>query len=110
LKRGEVWVAASNEHYGSKPRPVVIVQADAFHGTESVVVCGLTTTGAEAVPLSRPEIVPSDGNGLQALSRVMVDKIVAVPRRRLGRCIGTLSDDEMARIERAIIVFLDLAG
>lgn len=110
MKRGEIWTAASAEHYAGKPRPVVIVQADAFDGTESIIVCGLTSSGPAAVPLPRPEIRPTEANGLLLPSRAMVDKLFTLPKRRLGRKIGVLAEDDMKQLSRAIIVFLDLAG
>jgi mRNA interferase MazF len=39
----------------------------------------------------------------------MVDKVTAVPRRRLGTLVGTLSTDELKGLNRAIFVFLGLA-
>lgn len=39
----------------------------------------------------------------------MVDKITTVPRGKLGERIGRLSDDDMARLARCVVVFLDLA-
>jgi mRNA interferase MazF len=40
----------------------------------------------------------------------MVDKITTVRRSKLGERIGRLSDEEMVRLGRAILVFLGLAG
>ena len=31
MKRGEIWTMAGGSGYASKPRPVVIVQDDAFY-------------------------------------------------------------------------------
>jgi len=39
----------------------------------------------------------------------MVDKLTAVPRRRLGWSIGSLTSGEMRALNRAIFVFLGLA-
>jgi len=39
----------------------------------------------------------------------MVDKLTAVPRKRLGRRIGLLAPDELRHLNRAIFVFLGLA-
>ncbi|HEX3665123.1 MAG TPA: type II toxin-antitoxin system PemK/MazF family toxin [Rhizomicrobium sp.] len=38
------------------------------------------------------------------------DKITTVPKSRLGTLIGRLGESDMARINRAVIVFLGLAG
>jgi mRNA interferase MazF len=40
---------------------------------------------------------------------MMVDKLTAVPRRRLGRRVGSLTSDEMRALNRAIFVFLGLS-
>jgi mRNA interferase MazF len=40
----------------------------------------------------------------------MVDKLTTVPRTKVGRRIGRLDDDDMLRLNRAILVFLGLAG
>ena len=40
----------------------------------------------------------------------MVDKLTTVPRAKLGARVGRLSDEEMVRLGRAILVFLGLAG
>ncbi|MGH8310855.1 MAG: type II toxin-antitoxin system PemK/MazF family toxin [Steroidobacteraceae bacterium] len=46
---------------------------------------------------------------MRAPCRVMVDKVTAVPRRRLGARVGTLSTDELKGLNRAIFVFLGLS-
>jgi len=75
---------------------------------ESITVCGLATTGPEA-PMARLEVMPSASNGLRERTRLMVDKIT-VPRKRLGRRIGTLDNEDVTRLNRAIAIFLGLAG
>lgn len=40
----------------------------------------------------------------------MVDKITTVPKKRLGTRIGRLDDEDLVRLNRAVVVFLGLAG
>jgi mRNA interferase MazF len=40
----------------------------------------------------------------------MVDKISTVPRRKLGTRLGRLDDVDVIRLNRAILVFLGMAG
>ncbi len=40
----------------------------------------------------------------------MVDKITTVPKTRLGDLIGMLDDQDVVRLNRALMVFLGLAG
>ena len=107
MTRGEVWTV-SGAGYAGKPRPAVIVQDDRFDATESVTVCIFTTDETEA-PLLRLPIAPSASNGLHDMSRLMVDKITTVGKKRLGERIGRLEDAAMMRLNRAIMVFLGLA-
>ena len=107
MKRGEVWTV-SGAGYAGKPRPAVIVQDDRFDATASVTVCVFTTDATEA-PLFRLPVTPSDRNGLRSLSRLMVDKLTTVSKERLGERIGRLDDEDVVRLNRAILVFLGVA-
>ena len=108
MKRGEIWTMAGGSGYASKPRPVVIVQDDAFTARDSIVVC-LITTDATDLPVFRVAVDPTEENGLKAISRLMVDKVTTVQRSRLGHRIGQLADDDLLRLNRSLLVFLGLA-
>jgi mRNA interferase MazF len=108
MKRGEVWTVAGGPHYAGKPRPAVIVQDDAFSDTASITICALTTAALSA-SLARVAIEPSPFNGLRVTSQIMADKVTSVSRTKLGRRIGRLSDGDMARLNRVLLVFLGLA-
>lgn len=109
MRRGQIWTAAAGSGYAGKPRPVVIVQDDRFDATDSVTVCAFTTDPTDA-PLFRLRVEPDDVNGLRETCSLMVDKVTTVPRAKLGQHIGRLSDEEMVRLGRAILVFFGLAG
>jgi mRNA interferase MazF len=107
VPRGDV-VVATGVGYAGKPRPCIVLQADAFAATDSVTVVLLTSETAGAPDL-RIAIAPAAGNGLAQPSWAMVDKVMTLRRDRIARTIGRLTDDEMTAISRAIIVFLGLA-
>jgi len=109
MRRGEIWTAAGGQYYAGKPRPIVIIQDDRFAATGSMTICAFTSDPTNA-PLFRLPIEPSAANGLKTTSRLMVDKITTVPKEKLGDRIGRLEDDDMVRLNRAIMVFLGLAG
>ena len=109
MRRGEIWTAAGGKDYAGKPRPVVIVQDDRFDATASITVCAFTTDPTDA-PLFRLPVAPDDVSGLRAPSRLMVDKITTVAKSKLGNRIGRLSDTDVVRLNRAMLVFLGLAG
>jgi mRNA interferase MazF len=107
MKRGEVWTVAGGKDYAGKPRPVVVVQDDSFDGTDSITVCAFTTDETQA-PLFRLLIEPNARNGLRAASRLMVDKITTVPKSEVCDRVGRLDDEDMVRLNLAMMVFLGL--
>jgi mRNA interferase MazF len=109
VSRGEIWTLAGGKDYASKPRPVVIVQDDRFDMTDSLTVCPFTTDREDA-PLFRLPVEPNEGNGLRTPSRLMVDKINTVTKTKIGVLIGRLADDDIVRLNRAILVFLGIGG
>lgn len=109
MKRGEVWTVSGGADYASRPRPCVIVQDDRFDETRSITICTFTSNSTDA-PLFRPLIEPRATNGLREVSRLMADKITSVPRTKLGKRIGHLSEADVLRLNRAVLVYLGLAG
>ncbi|HEV2641361.1 MAG TPA: type II toxin-antitoxin system PemK/MazF family toxin [Candidatus Elarobacter sp.] len=107
MKRGEIWTVAGGRGYVGKPRPAVVVQDDRFDATDSVTICAFTTDPTDA-PLLRIPVAPDERTGLREPSCLMVDKLTTVSRSKLGTRIGTLSDEEIVRLNRAIAVFLGL--
>lgn len=104
-----MYVAAARGAYTGKPRPVVVIQDDRFDATASVTVCPLTMN-AVAAPLLRLEVEPSEANGLAQASQVMIDKVTTIPRANVRERLGRLDDADVIRLNRAVIVFLGLAG
>lgn len=94
MRRGEVWTVAGGAAYAGKPRPAVIIQDDRFDANDSVVVCPLTTDSTSA-PMFRLPVASNARTGLRAPCRLMVDKLTAVPRQRLGTLVGALTSDEL---------------
>jgi mRNA interferase MazF len=88
VRRGDIYTAATRGAYSGKPRPVVVIQDDR---------------------LLRIPVQPSDTTGLAETSRLMVDKVTTVPRTSLTRQVGRLSDADLIRLNRALLVFLGLA-
>jgi mRNA interferase MazF len=109
MKRGEIWTVSGGQGYAGKPRPAVILQDDRFDATASVTVCAFTTDPADA-PLFRLLIGPKDRNGLKGSPRLVVDKITTVPMSRVRASIGKLDDEDVVKLNRAVLVFLGSAG
>ena len=109
MKRGDVWTVAGGPDYAGKPRPAVVLQDDAFDATASITICPFTSHAIDA-PMMRLPIEPSERNGLRAASQLMIDKITTVSKGKLARRVGRLSDQDIVRVNRAVLVFLGLAG
>jgi mRNA interferase MazF len=108
MKRGGIWTVAGGKDCAGKPRPVVIVQDDSFDATDSITICAFTRDETEA-PLFRLAIEPNARNGLRAPCRLMVDKITTVPKAKVGARVGRLDDEDILRLNQAVLVFLGLA-
>lgn len=105
MKRGEVWTVSGGSRCTGKPRPAVVVQEDRFAETESLTVCGFTTDA----PLIRLKIEPIARNGLKSTCRIMVDKFTTVSKARLGKTLRRLDNEDLLRLNRALVVSLGLA-
>ncbi len=108
MKRGDVVTVAVQGDYG-KPRPAVVVQSDLFNDTHpSITILPLTTTIVDA-PLIRLTVDPGRENGLTRVSQVMVDKVLTLPREKIGKPIGSVDEDLMVRVTRALSMWLGIA-
>ncbi len=108
MRRGDIWTVAGGKDYAGKPRPVVIAQDDSFDATDSITICAFTTDETDA-PLFRLPVEPNERNGLRAASRLMVDKMTTVPKIKVGARVGRLDDEDILRLNQAVLVFLGLA-
>ncbi len=108
MKRGEIWTVSGAPGFGSKPRPALIVQSDRLAGAQTVLACGFTTQPNFAVPF-RPWVKPTPQNGLDQPSNIMIEKLAAVSRTKLGERIGVLSEEDIDRVEQALAIVLGFA-
>jgi mRNA interferase MazF len=106
MRRGDLVAIALSGDYG-KPRPALVVQADAFDGLPSVTVLRVTSE-LHDWPLFRIIVEANRHTGLQQRSQVMVDKAATVPRSRIGQRIGRLDTDTMQAVSTALARFLGL--
>lgn len=105
MKRGDFVTAVVSGDYG-KPRPALIIQSDSFD-TPSVTVLLVTGTLLPA-HLARVDVHPTHQNGLRQPSQIMIDRVMTVPRARVGEVIGKLDLDTLDRVERQLMTFLGL--
>ena len=109
IKRGDVIVAAMAGDFGN-PRPALVIQSDLFNPTHSsLVICPITSHLLDA-PLFRLTLKPTSENGLKNESQLMIDKITAVKRERIGAKAGQLSAVQMTKVDEALRIWLGLGN
>lgn len=106
VRRGDLVTIAVTGDYG-KPRPALIVQADAFRALGAVTVLRLTSE-LHDWPTFRVTVQPSPENGLRQPSQVMIDRAVSLPREKVGAVFGRIDDDTMRTVSRTLLPFLGL--
>lgn len=107
-RHGEIWSVELGRD-SSRPGHALVLQDDAFGGTPTVTICPLSDRAVDA-PLLRPPIAYSAGNGRLVRTHLMIDRLGTVSKSRLRQRLGRLSDEELLPVNRAVLVFLGLAG
>ena len=112
IRRGDVWVANLNPGRGleiGKIRPVLVIQEDALTaiGTPMIIVLPLTTQVYPAFRHWRVTVESRDR--LLKTCQVVIDQPRALDTTRLGDGpLTTLTDEEMAAVERSLKAVLGL--
>lgn len=105
LKRGDVVVVSIPGEYG-KPRPAVVVQSDFLsRRSQAVIVCPVTSKIVEVEKI-RPRLQPDGRNGLRRASQVMSDKITTVHVRKVGPRIGSVTEQDLQKIDFSLSLVL----
>jgi|CXWL01.1.fsa_nt_gi mRNA interferase MazF len=108
LRRGNVVIAAERSDYGSKPRPMLIVQADKYLGrVDSLTICPITTTDTEA-PLFRIPVKATEKNGLEEHCFISVDKLMTIRVAKIKKVAGSVSEEVMRSVDEALRRWLEL--
>ena len=107
MKRGDLVTVALSGDYG-KTRPALVIQSNLFAAHPSLTILPLTSELRET-PIFRVRILPDPANGLRAPSDVMIDKLHTVAREKVRATIGTVSEEHLIEIERAVAVWLGIA-
>lgn len=107
MRRGDLVTVAMQGDYG-KPRPALVIQSSLFADHPSVTVLPLTSD-LRAMPIFRVRVLPDLANGLRAPSDVMIDKMHTVAREKIHNTIGSIGDEHLIEIERAVAVWLGIA-
>jgi len=108
MKRGDIVSVAAPGDYG-KPRPAVVVQCDGLTeaGLGSVILCLVTSKTVDA-PTFRIPLEATPQTGLDHASQIMVDKMLTVPKERIGQTMGRIDDETTVRLNRTLAFVVGL--
>ncbi|BBZ11530.1 endoribonuclease MazF9 [Mycobacterium branderi] len=115
MRRGEIWQVDFDPARGSeanKHRPAVIVSNDRANATAArlgrgvVTVVPVTSNIAKVYPFQ--VLLPAAGTGLAVDSKAQAEQIRSVATQRLQRRIGRLSPVELAQLDDALRLHLEL--
>jgi mRNA interferase MazF len=114
FRRGQVIVVdvPFSDGSGTKPRPALIVSANAFHrDLPDLIVCPIssqpryfTHPGAGDCPIKAWRDI-----GLRHPSTLRVSKLLAIDKRIVRRALGTASSEDLVRIDETLRQALALA-
>jgi mRNA interferase MazF len=113
MRRGDVFDARLDPVEGSEQagiRPVVVVSRDAINDASPVVVVVPCTTlrGERRIYPSQVVLRAPDG-GLRSDSLALGEQVRAIAKTRLRLRRGTLLPEAMRKLDRALLITLDLA-
>jgi mRNA interferase MazF len=114
VNRGDVYLADLNPTKGSEQsgfRPVIIVSRDAINRSSPVVVvvpCTSWTRERRIYPSQ--VVVRTPEGGLRGDSIALGEQVRAITRDRLSERWGRLDAATIRRIDRALLIALDLPG
>lgn len=109
-RRGEVYFADLGEGVGSEQfgtRPVVIIQNDVGNRySPTVIVAAVSTQIETKAQLPTHHIIA--GGCLKQPSVILLEQLRTIDKQRIGRFIGSLSPQDIAAMDQALIVSLGL--
>ncbi|HEY5865274.1 MAG TPA: type II toxin-antitoxin system PemK/MazF family toxin [Candidatus Tectomicrobia bacterium] len=110
-RRGEIYFVSFDPAVGSeiqKTRPALILQNDiANRHSPITIVAALTSQFEEPLYPTEVLITPPEGR-LTVASVVLLNQIRSIDRRRLVRRLGTVTQETLERVNRAMQLSLGL--
>src|SRR5207244_2730008 len=113
-RRGEIWDVNWSPGRGAEQqgmRPALIIQNDRGNASSSyplTIVASMSRTERE-LPL-HVRIIPSAENGLTDNTDVKCEQVMTIEKSRLIRRRGYINADELARVDMALKLSLNLLG
>ena len=109
--RGDIWLVNLDPTIGheiKKSRPAVIIQNDLGNRYSPItIIAPITSQNIEKVyPIE--VILDKKSSGLEKISKILLNQIRAIDKRRLIKKLGRLDYETMAKIDYSIKISLGL--
>jgi mRNA interferase MazF len=112
VKRGQLYRFDFGTPRGSEPgysRPVLIIQDDDFNATNiGTVIIAVVTTSLRLAKMDGNVLLEPKKNGVKELSVVNVTQLYTVDKIELGDLLGTVTQEEMRRVNEGLKLVLSL--
>lgn len=111
IKRGDIYYADLSPVVGSEQggiRPVLIVQNDVGNKYSPTVIAAAITSQHDKSRLPTHINVSAGGCGLAKDSIVLLEQVRTLDKRRLKERMGSLDNDSMVMVDKAISVSFGL--
>lgn len=111
IKRGDIFYADLSPVVGSEQggiRPVIIIQNDVGNRYSPTVIVSAITSQINKAKLPTHVEISSEEYGLNKDSVVLLEQVRTLDKRRLKEKIGHMTDDDMDKVDEALLVSLDL--
>ncbi len=111
LQRGDIWLVNFDPTIGheiKKSRPAVIIQNDIGNKYSSITILApITSQGTDKIyPIE--VLLTKENSGLIKESKVLLNQIRAVDKKRLIKKVGRAHEEIVSRIDEALKISLGL--
>ncbi|AOR24676.1 type II toxin-antitoxin system PemK/MazF family toxin [Clostridium taeniosporum] len=111
VKRGDIFYADLSPVIGSEQggiRPVIVIQNDIGNRYSPTVIVAAITSQINKAKLPTHVEISSEEYGLNRDSVVLLEQIRTLDKRRLKEKIGHMTDCDMKKVNKSLIISLNL--
>ena len=111
VKRGDIWLVNLDPTIGheiKKSRHAVIIQNDLGNRYSPITIVAPITSQDIEKTYPIEVILDKEGSGLEKISKVLLNQIRAIDKRRLIKKLGRVDIETMAKINNSIKISLGL--
>ena len=111
VKRGDIFYADLSPVVGSEQggiRPVIVIQNDIGNKYSPTVIVAAITSQINKAKLPTHVEISSEEYGLNRDSVVLLEQVRTLDKRRLKEKIGHMTDEDMKKVNKAMMKSLSL--